>query len=248
VLLAHTDLWLIGAGFSAGVVNALAGGGTFFSFPVFMALGLPPVVANSTNAAAVWPAHPLAAWSERAQLRGVPHLPLLIGLTVLGALVGAGLLSTVGNHVFKQLVPYLLMVATALFAFGSHIRRYISADSGFRVSVLGGALMLLIAAYGGFFSAGMGVMLMAGLLLLGLHQMHTNNAVKNLLGALVNTLAVALWTWQGLIDWSMVPVAFVGAVAGGLLGARLSRWLPVHWLRRVVIGVGFGLSVFYLYQ
>lgn len=246
-MLMMDQLLLAGAGLIAGLVNALAGGGTFFSFPVFMAFGLPPVVANATNAAAVWPAHPLAAWSERAQLRGVPHLPLLIGLTVVGALIGAGLLNTVGNQGFKQLVPYLLIIATTLFAFGPNVRRWMSQDSPFRVSLFGGALMLLIAAYGGFFSAGMGVMLMAGLLLLGLHQMQTNNAVKNLLGALVNTVAVVLWTWQGLIDWSMVPVAFAGAVVGGLLGARLSRWLPVHWLRRVVIAVGCGLSGFYLW-
>jgi hypothetical protein len=113
------------------------------------------------------------------------------------------------------------------------------------LGVLGLIIMGSIAAYGGFFSAGMGVMLMAGLLLIGVHDLAVNNAIKNLLGGLVNFVAVLIWAWQGLIDWSVVPMAFVGAVVGGLLGARIGRYLPAVWLRRVVIVMGGSLTLIY---
>lgn len=238
VLLFIVGLW-------SGVVNAIAGGGTFFSFPVFVALGLPPVVANATNAAAVLPSHPMAAWAERRYLLARPDFWRLVLLALLGGAAGAGLLNIVGNQGFERLVPYLLLVATVLFACGARLRVWLRRTADFRLGVGASLLLLLICAYGGFFAAGMGVILMAGLLLLGLQQMADNNAVKNLLGGVVNAVAVMVWSLQGFVDWSLVWQCFAGAVVGGVLGAKLLRYLSVVWLRRVVISVGLGLSGVY---
>lgn len=247
--LALDPIWqsvlLFAVGLFSGVVNAIAGGGTFFSFPVFVAFGLPPVTANATNAAAVLPSHPMAAWAERRYLYARPDFWRLLGLALLGGGLGALLLSKVGNQGFEQLVPYLLLIATLLFACGSRLRVWLRRTADFRLGVLSSLLLLLICAYGGFFAAGMGVILMAGLLLLGLQQMADNNAVKNLLGGVVNAVAVMVWSLQGLIDWSLVWPCFAGAIVGGLYGARLARHLSVLWLRRVVIAVGLGLSGVY---
>lgn len=238
---------LFAVGLFCGVVNAVAGGGTFFSFPVFIALGLPPVMANATNAAAVLPSHPMAAWAERHYLYARSDFWHLLLLALLGGACGAGLLSVVGNQGFEALIPYLLLVATLLFACGSRLRRWFHRTAAFRLGVWSSLLLLLVCVYGGFFAAGMGVILMAGLLLLGLQQMADNNAVKNLLGGVVNAVAVVVWSVQGLIDWSLVWQCFVGAVIGGILGAKLARYLSVIWLQRVVMTVGFGLSgVFFL--
>jgi uncharacterized protein len=242
-------LLLAGAGLLAGVINALAGGGTFFSFPVFLSLGLPPIVANASNAAAVLPAHPLAAWSARQHLSGYPRLWHLIWISLIGAVLGALALGHVGNQQFKIAIPYLLGIATLLFAYGQRLQVWLLGRREHQVlGVLGLIIMGSIAAYGGFFSAGMGVMLMAGLLLIGVHDLAVNNAIKNLLGGLVNLVAVLIWAWQGLVDWSVVPIAFVGATLGGLLGAKLSQHLSVSVLRRMVIGVGSGLTLFYADQ
>lgn len=239
---------LFALGLCCGVVNAIAGGGTFFSFPVFIALGLPPVMANATNAAAVLPSHPMAAWAERHYLIARADFWRLIGIALLGGACGAGLLSVVGNQGFESLIPYLLLLATLLFACGSRLRRWLRHTAAFRLGGWSSLLLLLICVYGGFFAAGMGVILMAGLLLLGSQQMADNNAVKNLLGGVVNSVAVVVWSIQGLIDWSLVWQCFAGAVIGGVLGAKLARYLSVMWLQRLVMSVGFGLSGVFFFR
>lgn len=156
-------------------------------------------------------------------------------------------LGLVGNQGFEALIPYLLLIATLLFTFGSRLRRWLRRSSDFHVGWLSSLFLLLICVYGGFFAAGMGVVLMAGLLLLGLQQMADNNAVKNLLGGVVNAVAVMVWSVQGFVDWSLAWQCFAGAVIGGVFGAKLAGHLSLIWLRRVVVSLGFGLSgVFFL--
>lgn len=231
---------LLAAGVLAGVANSLAGGGTFFSFPVFMALGLPPVIANASNALAVLPAHPLAAWRERDLLRqqGLPWRWL--GLALLGGVLGAALLQQVGNAGFARLIAPLLGLATLLFALGPWLVRHVQ-----RVPGLAGLSVLAVSVYGGFFSAGLGVMMMAALQLAGLQDLRHNNAVKNLLAALVSAVAVWLWAWQGLIALDWVWPALLGSWLGGVLGGRWAQRIPLHWLRRGVIGMGAVLTGYY---
>lgn len=177
---------LIITGFIAGVCNAIAGGGTFFTLPIFLAAGLPPVLANASNAVAVWPGHILASVGYREVLRQDRRLLLksaAIGLA--GALVGAYALSTVGNARFRVMIPWLILLATVLFASGARLHAFFNTLQSNRALSLthpngcGVLIQFILAVYGGFFSAGLGVMLMAMLMAFGIHDMQRNNAYKN---------------------------------------------------------------------
>lgn len=246
-------LLLFAAGIAAGVTNAIAGGGTFFSFPVFLAAGIPPVVATASNAVAVWPGHALAVFGYRRELRGFSrHMAGSIAVALVGGMAGALLLAYVGNAAFAKLIPFLILFATVLFALGRRIGAWVSARTATSPlsspSPLTRMLEFLFAVYGGFFGAGLGIMLMAGLLVLGVHDIQANNALKNLLGAVVTSVSVAVFAVSGLVSWPHTSIAFVGAVLGGLLGARLARVLPARWLHRIVVAVGLALSAHYFRQ
>jgi uncharacterized protein len=246
-----TALSLGAIGVVAGVCNAIAGGGTLFSFPVFMAAGLPPVVANASNAVAVWPGHALASLGYRKELQQVSGGLAAAGLAaVIGGATGAYLLSLVGNSAFLKLIPYLLLAATMVFAVGPAANRWLSHKvhvSAVRASFgpVGLFGILLFSIYGGFFGAGLGVMLMAGLLLLGVQDPQQNNALKNALATVVTSVAVAIFAFSGLVAWSQTACAFVGAIIGGLLGSRLARLMSPRLLRLCVIAFGLGLSACY---
>jgi uncharacterized membrane protein YfcA len=243
-------LLLFATGLLAGVANAIAGGGTFFTFPAFIAAGVPPVAASASNAFAVWPGHAFAVVGYRRELSGrSASVRGSVVVALLGGVTGAALLATVGNKAFAQLIPFLILFATVLFALGPALNRWlraraIHADYG-TPKPLTRALEFAFAVYGGFFGAGLGIMMMAGLQLLGVMDVQLNNALKNLLAAIVNTVAVIVLAFSGLISWPHTLVAFAGAVVGGLAGGRLARTIPAAWLRRVVIAVGLGLSVYY---
>ena len=230
--------------------NAIAGGGTFFTFPAFLASGIPPVVANASNAVAVWPGHALAVVGYRRELSRFSASIVGSMIVVLsGGIVGALLLIYVGNTAFSKLIPFLILFAALLFASGHSLGFWLSARTfgadQMRPSLLTRLVEFLFAVYGGFFGAGLGIMLMAGLLILGVHDLQANNALKNLLAATINTVAVLVLAVSGLVSWPLTIVAFIGAMFGGLLGARVARVLPAVWLRRVVVVIGLVLSVYY---
>ena len=245
-------LLLVVTGVLAGVCNALAGGGTFFTFPAFLGAGLPPVVANASNAIAVWPGHAFAAIGYRRELRahrGGVHGAMAMALA--GGLCGALILIFMEDRSFAQLIPFLLLIATSLFAVGEPLNRWITAhtggaQSGAAVLIEHGCLFLF-SLYGGFFSAGLGVILMAGLLMLGVTDLLANNALKTLLGTIVTSVAVVIFALSGLVSWPHTLLALGGAAVGGVLGARIAHRLSPLWLRRIVIGVGLSLSVYYFF-
>ena len=183
-------LLLFLSGVLAGVCNAVAGGGTFFTFPVFLSAGIPPVVANASNAVAVWPGHALAAVGYRRELREFNHrMKSSIIIAIMGGAFGALLLAYIGNRAFSMLIPFLILFATLLFCFGKSVNSWIN-DRTASVSIetpgyVTRLFEFVVAAYGGFFGAGLGIMLMGGLLMLGVHDIHANNALKNLLGAII---------------------------------------------------------------
>ncbi len=244
-------LLLLITGFIAGGCNAVAGGGTFFTFPAFLAAGLPPVFANASNSVAVWPGHAFAAIGYRAELRGrMGNIRGSLCIAFLGGAVGAVLAGVIANQVFARLIPLLLLFATLLFAFGRRISAFVErpvTDTP-HTSFASRCLEWVVAIYGGFFGAGLGVMLMASLSMLGVHDMQLNNALKNLLGAVINSVAVIVFAVLGVVSWPHTLIAFVGAVAGGLAGARLARRLSEVWLRRIVIAVGLVLSAYYFWR
>jgi uncharacterized membrane protein YfcA len=243
---------LIITGFIAGICNAVAGGGTFFTLPIFLAAGLPPVLANASNALAVWPGHILASVTYRDVLwqhRWTLARTAIIGLV--GAIIGAWLLAKVGNARFRVLIPALILVATLLFAFGKNIHDYFANHRVPRMmtltkpNVLGTLIQLVLAIYGGFFSAGLGVMLMAMLMLFGVHDMQLNNAFKNAIASVISTVAVLIFIMSGMVVWSHAVPAFAACVLGGIVGAKLAQRLPAKLLKNTVVVTGLVLSIYY---
>jgi uncharacterized membrane protein YfcA len=237
------DLLLLAlAGVAGGAANALAGGGTLITFPAFLAAGVPPVVANASNALAIWPAHATAAWAERATLaRLLPAWRGRMAVLALGGAAGAALLLASGDRAFLALVPPLLGLATLIFA----VRRRLAALAGGWLASPFSSLVLAI--YGGYFGAGLGVMLLAwlGLILPPGTPPATANALKNLLASLVTAAGILLLVLAGAIDWPAAMACLGGAVAGGWLGGRLAGRLPARAVELVVILAGTGLTLFY---
>ena len=237
-------------GLIAGICNAVAGGGTFFTFPAFLAAGVPPVMANASNAVAVWPGHALAVIGYRKQLVGFAStIRGSIIVALVGGVIGAALLAIIDNHAFSKLIPFLILLATLIFAFGKDINQWLKkrmiANDFTKPSPTTRTFELLFAIYGGFFGAGLGVMLMAGLQMLDVTDIHASNALKNLLATIVTTVAVIVLAVSGLVSWPHTTVAFLGAIAGGLVGGRVARMLSADLLRRIVIGIGAVLSLYY---
>ena len=238
------------AGLLAGVANAVAGGGTFFSFPAFLAAGLPPIVANASNCIAVWPGNALAVVGYRDVLRKHARgIGKSIFIALLGGGLGAAMLVFTGNAAFVKLIPFLILFATLLFTFGSRFSGLIVSYADGRLSAKPGLstrfLEFIFAFYGGYFGAGLGIMLMAGLHMMGVHDIQANNALKNLLASASTSIALVIFTFSGIVAWPFALVAFTGAVIGGLLGSRIAQWLPAIYFRRVVIVIGMFLSVYF---
>ncbi len=246
-------------GFAAGAANSVAGGGSFFSFPAMLAAGVPPVVANASNSVALWPGSLAAAWGYRAELA---HLrPQLLGLSLaalVGGMAGGLLLLAAGDAQFAQLIPWLLAFATGLFAASPWIAAWLkgqrerrstakttAAPTAHSHSLAGWLAQCLVSVYGGFFGAGMGILMMASLSIAGHEDLHEVNALKNLLSSVVYSITVATFITAGAISWPHTLVMLVAASAGGYLGVRLARQLQGPWLRIIVIAVGVVLTLYY---
>lgn len=248
-----TDALLLAiAGFAGGTVNAIAGGATFFTFPAMLAVGIPPVAANASNATALVPASLVAAWAQRRDLADVRQRLLVLALLGLGGGIGGAILLLVTpDRTFMVLVPFLLLSATALFAASPRLLALIRArhgpgPGGLRLSFWTLVLLTACVIYGGYFGAGLGIMLLAGLALSGLEDLRVANALKNGLSALVNGVAVAVFVSQGIVVWPATLAMMAGAALGGFAGARIARRLPQRLFRAIVIGVGSLLSLWYL--
>lgn len=250
-----TDALLVAGGaFLAGGMNAMAGGGTFFSFPAMLMAGVPPVAANASNTVALWPASLSSAWAYRREaMRHGRWAALLAVVSVIGGLLGGLLLLAISNETFMRLIPWLLLVATTLFAFSAQVGRLIRwikahmkiAPADQPGSAGGALFQLAVAIYGGFFGAGMGILTLAALSIQGFEDMQEINALKNLTSAMNYTVAAATFIIAGAISWPHTLVALVTAAIGGYVGAAFARKLPAIWLKRLVIAVGASLTVIY---
>jgi uncharacterized protein len=240
-------LFLAAAGFAAGAINALAGGGTLFTFSALMFTGLPPVTANTTSAVAVLPGQIAAGL---AYLKDIRHywrewIPLTL-LSGIGGLVGGLLLLNGGNDTFRFLVPYLVLLATILFLFSNKIAALGEALARrTQNKTLPYGVQGLVGIYGGYFGAGMGIMMLASLPLTEGGEYHRVNAAKSLMATVMQGVAVILFLWVGDIDWAAAGIVAAASITGGYLSIRIGRHLPSHWLRRFVITVGFSLSAWY---
>ncbi len=254
---------LAGAAALGGAVNSFAGGGTILTFPVLAAI-LPPdpgrlVTANATSTIGLWPGAVTAAWAYRGERSGQPAWARwLILPSAIGAITGTLLLLALPPEWFDALVPWLILVAAILFAVQPQLARLIPARAtGTTDATPSGAglvaacgLQFLVGVYGGYFGAGIGIMMLAMLGMLGLGDMHRLNGVKNVLGMVVNGVAAGTFALGAMVgahgvSWPHAAVMAVAAILGSLGASHLARRLPASFVRRGVALIGFALAAYY---
>lgn len=243
---------LLGAGLAGGVVTAVVGGSSLITFPALLAAGLPPIVANASNTVALTPGNFAGGLADLERLPRWDRSFLgLMGVAVVGSAAGAALLLATPEKAFTALVPLLVGFATLLFALSDRIRAYLArgASEG-RWRTGPGRLLLFapVAVYGGYFGAGMSVMILALLAITLEADFRAVNVLKNFLSGLTSLVAVAVFVSQGMVAWPPVGVMMAGVLAGGFLGGRLVRVLPPPLLRAIVITVGTVLTVIYAWR
>ena len=239
---------LVVAGLAAGVLNAVAGGGTFLTFPALVWLGIPPVSANATATLTALPGYVASAWAFRRDIRpeGALRLRTMLALTVAGGLAGALLLMLTSDDVFSGVVPWLLLAATLLFAFGPRLMPLLS---GRGLGPAASAVALLaVSVYGGYFNGGLGIMLLATFGLMGFTNLHGMNGLKTLCSAILAIVAVAAYIAAGLIAWDAALALALATTAGGYLGGHFSRRIRnTAALRAGIVAVGAVMTlVFFL--
>ena len=232
----------------AAAVNSVAGGGTFLTFPVFIMNGLTPLQANVMSTIALWPGAVASSYGYRKML--VADIRKLLPLLVIGVIGGAAgsltLLNTPETF-FEQLIPWLLLFATLIFTFGRYgivfLHRHFPNANGYYN--LGLALQLLIAFYGGYFGAGIGILLLAVLQMLGLSNIHEMNALKTLLATFINLATVIIYIIEGQIIWHLAFIMIAGGILGGYVGTKLALKVPPKYIRWFVSGVGFVMTIYF---
>jgi uncharacterized membrane protein YfcA len=242
-------LILLAAAFGAGVLNTIAGGGTFLTFPALVFTGVPPVAANATSAVAVFPGYLGGALGFRGELAsfGRRQLLRLALITLAGGSVGSGLLLVSSNEAFSALVPFLLLAATLAFLFGDRIRAWAAARS--RAVTAEGALGLFaVSVYGGYFNGGLGIVLLALFALWGMSDLHRMNGLKNGLSFVLSAISVAIFAAAGLVVWPQAVMMMLAAIAGGYAGAPLARALPKPVVRAIIAAIGFGMSAVFFWR
>ncbi len=248
------EVLVAAAAFAAGLINSVAGGGTLVSFPALLWAGRDPVFANATSTVALWPASLAGVYGFRRELEGGRRWVFLFGAPSLaGGVLGAVLLLRTPSETFGRLVPFLILFATLLLALQEPISRRLSVGraEGERPSrkwLAGAALFqFLVGVYGGYFGAGIGILMLAALGLLGFTDIHRMNALKNLLAILINGVAAAYFIFSGAVIWADVLLMTFAAIAGGYSGARLAYRLGRPFVRRavIVIGLVMGISLFF---
>ncbi|MCK7615928.1 sulfite exporter TauE/SafE family protein [Roseibium sediminicola] len=238
---------LMGIGLIGGAWNAIAGGATLFTFPALMAAGLPPVAANATNYLALLPSNAAVLPAYRDELRGLGSklMPLLV-VSGLGAVTGSLLLLVSDPDLFVVLIPFLILLATLLFAFGDALRKRVLAIVGeTRGSGLIYAALFVSSIYGGYFGAGLGIILLAIAQIMGFTDFHVGNSIKNLLATSFTILSILVFGVGGLISWPEAFTMMVGSTIGGYYGGRFAKKVNQKVLRGLVTGFGVLLSVVY---
>jgi uncharacterized membrane protein YfcA len=237
---------------AAGVINAVAGGGTLVTFPVLLAFGVPPVTANATSTVGLLVGTAGSMLGYRRHLETVrPWLRKFLPVSLLGGLVGSGLVIAGDPDTFRRLVPFLILFATLLFTVQGVVRRLAGARPCGGEGGMGGTgrpvagvvlFQFAVAVYGGYFGAGIGILMLATFGFLGLPGIHEMNALKTVLGAVINVVAAVSFVVAGLVDWPRALVMTLGAFAGYWAGAQAAQRIPAAAVRGVVTVTGFGLA------
>jgi len=238
-----------GAAFLAGAINSVAGGGTLVSFPALIWLGLNSVAANATSTVAIWPGTVGSAWGYRRELgKAEPRFRVLIVPSLVGGLAGALLLRWTPPAIFDKLVPFLILFATLLLMAQETVQRMLGtgdAEAHHSTKWLVGALLfqLGVGIYGGYFGAGIGILMLAALSILGLQDIHEMNSLKVVFGGSINGIAAVYFVWANMVKWQYVLLMAVAAILGGWGGAGTARKMGRTAVRRIVIAIGFGMAI-----
>ena len=245
--LGHLAL-LLAAAFAAGALNAVAGGGSFLTLPALVFTGVPPVIANATGTVALLPGYMAGAWGFKDDMAAPPGLSMkqVVVLSLIGGSAGAALLLFTPDATFRKVVPWLLLAATAMFAFGPQLRAWASrktTGTDAAPSIAKAAVgMLVVAIYGGYFNGGLGILLLALFGLLGQTQLNAMNGMKNLVSALLTAIAVVIYAVGGIVEWKQALIMMVAATLGGYLGARVARKIPAHIMRWGIVATGLVMA------
>ena len=246
------DLIAVGlAAVAGGFVNAIAGGGTLITFPMLTAVGVPPVIANVTNTVALCPGYVGGTYAQRRDLQGQKkRIWMLLPTGILGGITGGVLLLSTSDATFRKLIPYLILTAVILLAFQDQMRNAVMArmsgsDRTHPHESWSIPLIFLAAIYGGYFGAGLGVMMLAVLGLVLDDSLTRLNALKQSLSFVINIAAALFFLFSGKVLWTASAVMAVGALAGGMLGGRVVTRIQPIVLRWIVIGVGLVVAVIY---
>jgi uncharacterized protein len=247
-------IFLFFAAVIGGTLNAVAGGGTFITFPALLGAGIPAVEANATNTVALWPglAASTGAYVKRLSVPRRLLIPLLL-TSVVGGLAGSLLLLKTPQRVFLHLIPWLLLGGTLLFAFGNKIRAmagesHVVADLGkmsWQAITMASIAELLVAIYGGYFGAGIGFMLLGMLAALGIRDIHAMGAIRTLLSVVINAAAVMTFILARAVFWPHCLVMIAGAMVGGWFGAHYAQKADPRKVRMVVIAIGLAMTAYY---
>ena len=234
----------------AGGINSIAGGGTLISFPALVWIGRSSIVANATNTVAIWPGSLAGVFGFRREFKKLPRWLLLLIIPALaGGISGAVVLLKTPERTFAHIVPFLILGATILLAaqeiISRRLRLFIEGhekpSTGWIVFAF--VFQFLVGVYGGYFGAGIGILMLAALGLIGLRDIHQMNALKNLLAISINGVAAIYFAIQGAVSWTDVTIMAIASIAGGLFGARLAHRLGRRFVRGFVVAVGLVMTV-----
>jgi uncharacterized membrane protein YfcA len=245
-------LWLCLSALAAGIVNSVAGGGTLLTFPTLLTV-VPPVVANATSTVALVPGSLGGAWGYGRQLRAASRwLAVLAPPSLAGGVVGSLLVTELPARYFEALVPWLILAAALLFAAQPLAlrlsgRRAHGPPSGRTVAVVV-VCQFFVAVYGGYFGAGIGILMLSTLGLMGLADVHEMNALKNFLAVLINGVSIVVFAWQRKVEYRYAAAMAVAAVVGGYFGASVARRVRPSIVRWVAVSIGFTLAAYYFYK
>ena len=235
---------LAAAALIAGTMNAVAGGGSFFTFPALVFTGVPPIVANASSTVVLFPASFASAWAYRDDRQDFGTVPFkaMLWVSVAGGTVGATVLLSLPESAFEFVIPWLLLMATLAFAFGPRLMLLLRRDVRLSPSAFV-AMQFFVAVYGGYFGGAVGLIMLSSWSLFGFTDLRMLNANKTLLGGLMNAAAVVIFVAAGRVSWTETLVMLAAAFAGGYLGARVARRANPVIVRMVIIAISVGVTI-----
>ena len=237
---------LASASFIAGIINSIAGGGSFLTFPALVFTGVPTIAANSTSAVAVFPGYLSGALGFAKELKEYPKSKflLLITLSIMGGIGGSLLLLITPASVFSYIIPWLLGFATLLFAFGDFVAKWAKKNSNSN-GFLGNLTTLIVCIYGGYFNGGLGIILLALFSTLGMRDIHLMNGLKNIMSFALSAASVVTFAIAGIVFWQQAIIMMIAATIGGYFGVVVARKLSKNTIRMIIVIIGLIMTVIF---